>query len=214
VKVTAPDGVTTQSYVITVTRAASSDDTLSSLVASTGALTPTFTSGHLLYTQNVANAVVAMTVTPTATQGSSATITVNTVPVVSGSTSTPITLNVGSNTITVKVTAPDGVTTQSYVITVTRAASSDATLSSLAVNQGSLSPSFSSSVTSYSDSTHTSPVKVTPTVNTAGATVTVNGVTVPSGFASGGISTHTITIIVTAPDGVTTKTYTITMTYY
>jgi hypothetical protein len=59
-------------------------------------------------------------------------------------------------------------------------------------------------------------VTVTPTVNQANATVKVNTVTVTSGQASGTISlnvgTNTITTVVTAQDGTTTDTYTITVT--
>jgi small neutral amino acid transporter SnatA (MarC family) len=47
---------------------------------------------------------------------------VNGTIVTSGSASGAIPLNVGPNTITVLVTAQDGTTTQSYTITVTRAA--------------------------------------------------------------------------------------------
>ena len=61
--------------------------------------------------------------TPTANQAN-ATIKVNTVSVTSGQASGAISLSVGSNTINVLVTAQDGVTYQTYVITVTRAAGS------------------------------------------------------------------------------------------
>jgi hypothetical protein len=46
---------------------------------------------------------------------------------------------VGSNTVTVQVTAQDG-TTQSYTVAVTRAASSDATLSALTLSQRQFEP--------------------------------------------------------------------------
>ena len=52
---------------------------------------------------------------------------------------TPVTLAVGSNTVTVQVTAQDG-TTQSYTVAVTRAASSDATLSALTLEPGQFEP--------------------------------------------------------------------------
>ena len=57
---------------------------------------------------------------------------------------------------------------------------------------------------------------MTPTVNQANASVTVNGTAVTSGSASGSISlsvgTNTITTVITAQDGTTTKTYTTTVT--
>ena len=57
---------------------------------------------------------------------------------------------------------------------------------------------------------------MTPSVTDATATVTVNGTTVASGSASGAISlsvgSNTITTVVTAQDGVTTSTYTVSVT--
>ena len=217
--VTAPNGVTQDTYTITVTRAASSDATLSSLTISAGTLTPTFASGTTSYTDSVANTVNSVTVTPTASQGSSSTIKVNGTVVASGSASGAISLNVGSNTITILVTAPDGVTQKTYTITVTRAASSDATLSNLTISVGALSPTFASGTTSYTDRVGniTNSVTVTPTASQgSSSTIKVNGTVVASGSASGAISlnvgSNTITVLVTAPDGVTQDTYTITVT--
>ena len=221
VKVTAQDTVTTDTYSIVVTRAAavSSDATLSGLTISSGTLTPGFASGTTSYTDSVGNGVSSVTVTPTVNQGS-ATVTVNGTPVTSGTASGAISLAVGPNTITVKVTAQDTVTTDTYSIVVTRAAavSSDATLSGLTISSGTLTPGFASGTTSYTDSVGNgvSSVTVTPTVNQGSATVTVNGTPVASGTASGAISLavgpNTITVKVTAQDTVTTDTYSIVVT--
>jgi len=70
----------------------------------------------------VANGVSSITVTPAVTE-SHATVTVNGTPVVSGAASGAIGLDVGSNTITIVVTAQDITTTVTYIVTVTRAAS-------------------------------------------------------------------------------------------
>ena len=215
--VTAQDGVTTETYTITVTRAAPSDASLSNLTISSGTLTPSFTPGTLTYTDSVANSVTSVTVTPTANQAN-ATIKVNGTTVASGTASGPITLSVGSNTITSVVTAQDGVTTETYTITVTRAAPSDASLSNLTISSGTLTPSFTPGTLTYTDSVANSvtSVTVTPTANQANATIKVNGTTVASGTASGPITlsvgSNTITSVVTAQDGVTTETYTITVT--
>jgi hypothetical protein len=160
-----------------------------------------------------------VTITPTTNQAN-ATVKVNGVTVTSGSASGAITLNVGSNTITTLVTAQDGVTTKTYTIVVTRAAtlSSDATLSSLGISSGTLTPAFASGTTSYTDSVanSVSSVTVTPTTNQANATVKVNGVAVTSGSSSGAITlnvgSNAITTLVTAQNGTTTKTYTIVVT--
>jgi tRNA threonylcarbamoyladenosine modification (KEOPS) complex Pcc1 subunit len=218
--VTAQDN-STKTYTIIVSRAspsASNDATLSSLIISSGTLSPAFSSNTVLYTDFVANGVSLVSVTPTRNE-SHATITVNGNPVTSGSASGAINLNVGSNTITVIVTAQDGITTKTYTIVVGRASptlSSDATLSSLIISSGTLSPAFSSSTISYTDSVAngTSSVTVTPTRNESHATITVNGSSVTSGSASGTINlntgSNTITVIVTAQDN-STKTYTITV---
>jgi hypothetical protein len=89
-------------------------------VLSAGSLTPSFTSGTTSYTNSVANSVSSISVTPTASDAAAG-IKVNTVPVGSGTASSPVPLNVGDNTITTTVTAPDGTTTQTYVVTVNRA---------------------------------------------------------------------------------------------
>ncbi|MDP4061794.1 hypothetical protein RBLE17_15480 [Rhodobacteraceae bacterium LE17] len=95
---------------------ASSDATLSALALSQGSLSPSFASGTLAYTASVVHSVNSLIVTPT-TNDDNATATVN-----GASAATPVTLAVGSNTVTVQVTAQDGTTTQSYTVTVTRAA--------------------------------------------------------------------------------------------
>lgn len=190
------------------------DYTLSSLVLSAGALTPTFASGTRDYTASVSAA--SITVTPTVTQPSS-TVTVNGTTVASGSASSSIPLTAGTNTVTVRVTALSG-SGQDYTVTVTRsAASTIATLSNLVVSAGSLSPSFSASTTSYTSSvadTVTS-TTVTPTVTDANATVTVNGTTVASAATSAAIALATgsniIPVVVTAQDGTTVQTYNVTI---
>jgi hypothetical protein len=111
-------GTSTPSNVATATPQ-SNDATLSNLMISAGTLTPTFSSSTTSYTDSVSNNVTSVTVTPTATQASS-TITVNSSTVVSGSASSPIPLNVGSNTVLTVVTAQNGVAQDTYTITVTR----------------------------------------------------------------------------------------------
>lgn len=108
---------------LSVTRIAaiSSDANLSNLTSNSVVLTPAFTASTINYTSSVANAVTSTTVTPTSTNANS-TIKVNGIFVASGSASSAINLNVGSNTISTIVTAQDGTTTKTYSITVIRAA--------------------------------------------------------------------------------------------
>jgi hypothetical protein len=96
-------------------------------------------------------------------------------------------------------------------------ASAGATLSGLALSSGSLTPGFASGTSSYSVSVPnaTTVLTVTPTASANGSTITVNGVSVPSGTPSNAIALavgqNTVTVVVTAPDG-TAQTYTINVT--
>ena len=215
--VTAPDGATTKTYSITVTRTGSTNANLSALSLWSGTLAPAFASATTGYTASVGNATTSLTVTPTVADVS-ASVTVNGVAVTSGNASGAIALAVGSNTITTVVTAQDGTTTKTYTVTVTRAASSNADLSALSLSSGTLAPAFASATTGYTASVGnaTTSLTVTPTVSAGASSVTVNGVAVTSGNASGAIAlnvgSNTITTVVTAQDGITTKTYTVTVT--
>jgi len=217
--VTAEDGVSTKTYVITVTRAISTDATLSDLTLSSGTLSPVFASGTTGYTASVANTVTSVTATPTTTNAGAA-VKVNGTAVTSGSASGSINLNIGPNTITTVVTAQDGTTTKTYTVTVTRAGSNNASLSALAL----VNPTTSKTTVSGPDAgdytasvaNTTTSIEVMPTTAVSTSTVKVNGTAVASGATSNPISlnvgSNTITTIVTAQDGVTTKTYVITVT--
>ena len=231
VRVTAENG-TTKDYTVTVTRQAaalSSNANLSGLTASSGtsssasftalALTPSFSAETTSYTATVANTITHVKLTPTVQDTGKASVAVNGSTVRSGSPSAAIALGDGANAITVRVTAEDG-TTKDYTVTVTRQAatqSSDASLSGLLVSAGTLTPSFSAETTSYAVAVEhaVERVKLTPTANHAGATVTVNGAEVASGSASGSISLsvgeNLVAVVVTAEDG-TTRTYRVTVT--
>ncbi len=83
---------------------------------------PAFSSSVFNYTATVPMSITTTQVTPTAND-SEATITVNGAVVNSGMASSAITLNAGLNTISVIVTAEDGVTTETYPVDVIREAS-------------------------------------------------------------------------------------------
>ena len=216
--VTAQDS-TTKTYIITLTRAASlsGNADLGSLTISSGTLSPQFSSSDITYTASVDNSVTQVTVTPTASD-SLATIAVNDNIVPSGTGHIVTGLNVGTNTVTVIVTAQDS-TTKTYIITLTRAASlsGNADLGGLTISSGTLSPQFSSSDITYTASVDNSvtQVTVTPTASDSLATIAVNDNIVPSGtghIVTGlNVGTNTVTVIVTAQDS-TTKTYIITLT--
>lgn len=94
---------------------------------------------------------------------------------------------------------------------------SQAALSSLSLSAGTLDPDFAGNVAAYNATVpfESVTINVTPTVAVAGATVQVNGTTVPSATPSDPVNldvgSNTITVLVTSPDGQTTKTYTLSV---
>ena len=214
--VTSPDGTNSKAYVITVTRQGASNDNLSGITVSNGTLSPAFATGTNSYTDAVGAGLASITITPTAADPT-ATITVNGVAVTSGSPSSQP-LVAGSNTISIVVTAHDGVTKQTYTIVVKEPLSTNANLTAFKPTPGPISPAFSPTTTSYTETVNyaVTSLTITPTTVFAGATVKVNGTSVASGAASGPIAlavgSNTINTVVTAQDGVTTKTYTLTVT--
>ena len=217
VVITAEDQSTTRTYTVTVTRAAASTDaTLSGLTLASvdfGA----FTAGTTSYSAQVANGVAQTTVTPTAhDSGASSVIKLGGVTDADG----VITLSLGSNIITVEVTAEDDSTTRNYTITVTRAESptpelsGDATLSAPVIS-GVDFGTFDSKTTSYTAqvANGVSQTTVTPTANDSGATyiIKLGGVVDSDGVINLGVDSSVITVEVTAEDANTTRTYTVTV---
>jgi len=158
-----------------------------------------FSSSGTNYTATVPNGITGETVTATLSD-STATIT--------GITGTSG-FAVGANTITVAVTAQDGVTTMLYTVVVTCLPSSNATLSSLALSSGTLTPIFSSSGTNYTSTVPNEITGETVTVALSDSTATLTAITGTSGFAVGA---NTISVTVTAQDGITSLAYSIVVT--
>ncbi len=137
-EVTAQDGTTIRDYIVTLTRLAAPPSTNAQIA--TIAMSPTVSligttgPGYLNFTSNVPNSFGSIQQTVTL-KDANATMTVNGTPVNSGAASGPITLSVGANTITTVVTAQDGVTTKTVIVTINRAAPPSAN----AVYQGGLS---------------------------------------------------------------------------
>ncbi|MCU6794424.1 cadherin-like beta sandwich domain-containing protein [Paenibacillus sp. WQ 127069] len=233
--VTAEDG-TTKPYTLTVNRAQATpgpgggdggetptlpanNANLSGLKLSSGTLTPEFASATTDYTASVDNDVSSITVTANV-YDSKATVQVNGTAIAKGQASNAINLKVGSNKITVTVRAQDG-TKKDYTITVTRAANNDATLSSLTIDQGELSPAFSSLNTDYTVSVPKSVsslnVSLATTYSQAAFTVTgANDSSVTGNVYAYNVSnlvmgSNPIRILVTAESGAT-QLYTLTVT--
>ena len=176
--------------------------------------------------------VSRITVTPT-TSNASATVTyldatdsVLTDADTASTDSFEVGLSSGSNVIKVKVTAADGTTTNTYTVTVTRgAASTDADLSALALSRGTLSPVFASADTSYTASVGdtVSRITVSATASDSNAAIAYldgsDDALTDADTASTDsfevdllVGSNVIKVKVTAEDGTTTKTYTVTVT--
>ena len=130
----------------------SNDASLSNLALNAGPLTPGFSSNVTSYLRTLVNGVNAVTIMPT-TDDPGATILINgTESITSGATSNPLPVSVGSNTITIKVTAADGVTTQTYTLTLVKNGAKNDLLNSLKLSKGALSPQFAGITGSYTAS--------------------------------------------------------------
>ena len=180
---------------------------------------PGFSSLIFNYTPSVAHTLTETTVTPTPYHpGASYVIKVGGVTDADG----VIALSVGSNVITIEVTAEDGQTTLTYTITVTRAPTplTDATLVSLLLSGidigsgmgiGAIVPTDTSYAASVYNSVSQTAVTPTPNHSGAGYVIKLGGVTDADGAVELGVGSNVITVEVTSEDGQTTKTYTVTI---
>ncbi|RAU95724.1 cadherin-like beta sandwich domain-containing protein [Paenibacillus sp. YN15] len=211
-----PSYTRTYSLVVTRTEEVSSNSKLLSLAVNPGTLDPVFQANVTEYNVNVGNIVQAIDITPTVSSSVYKNLTVAGTSTVSGSVYT-VPLAVGVNDIPIVVTAENDSTT-TYTLHVTRAASasSDAALSALWINAGTIS--FSPEVTDYdvSVSSMTNALEVTPVARSSSyASLLVNGVPKASGSMSSvalAQGENLITIGVTAEDTLTKKTYTLRVT--
>ena len=129
--VTSPDGSRTKIYKIHVNKDPSTDATLSALAVSDGTndltLAPAFASATYIYAADVANAVDEVTLTATLNHDNAVVsgVTMGGTAIADTDFSDGITvpsLVAGDNEIIVTVTAEDPTATQTYIVTVTRAA--------------------------------------------------------------------------------------------
>ena len=190
----------------------STDATLRGLALSDVALA--FDSATTEYNASVANDVNKTTVTPTVNDDG-ATYEIKLGREADGDGT--VSLAVGSNVITIEVTAQDGETANTYTVNVTRAEplSTDATLSGLAlsrVNFGAFDPATTGYTASVANDVEET--TVTATANDGGATyeIKLGGVADGDGVVPLAVGSNVIAIEVTAEDGKTTKTYTATVT--
>lgn len=185
---------------------------LDALVASHGALDPSFAPGTFLYTLNVARGT-SLTLTPTYS-GTTTGGAIDGAAVAQSTASSALALPAGTNTFNFVLTDAD-TTTVTYTFTVVI---SDPVISDLAIDSGTLVPAFESGTLSYTVSVTNgvADMTVTPTSDpAAGITLTVQASAVASGAASDAIALTeggdtTITTVVSTAAG--SATYTIVVT--
>jgi photosystem II stability/assembly factor-like uncharacterized protein len=178
------------------------DVSLKSLTAGTETLDPSFSSGNLNYTVELATGTTTVPTVNAEANDDSATVDITQAVNVNGTQS--------ERTATIVVTGKDGETTRTYTVLfyVKPAEGKDATLSSLEVSQGTLNPSFSPAVENYTvtlpEGTTETPT-VTAETNDANATKEVDQAT----NITGSEAERTATVVVTSEDETATRTYSV-----
>jgi uncharacterized delta-60 repeat protein len=220
-RVISPDGSTTGTYSIYITRIPSSA-LLGGLAISAGTLAPAFSSGTFTYGASVSNATTSVHVSPTLLQvGGAIDVRFNGQSwqaVASGANSPDFTLSVGDNSIDIRVTPPDS-SAVTYTVTVHRR-SNNANLATLSMSPYTLSPPFSPATTAYTATVPVDSISLWATGAETGQALAARtnlgswqAATSGSPYQSASLNVgagNTVDMQVTAEDG-NTKTYTITI---
>ena len=209
--------------IVGAANSASSDALLSAVALSTGAIDG-FISSTPNYTVNVPFSTSTIQVRPTKSEADAVirySVGQNSLATIESAALSPsLPLSVGSNTITLQVTAASGAV-NTYLVRVVRAPSANASLASFTTSAGSIG-TFSADVISYVANVRydSSTATVTPTLSDSNATmqVRING-GIATALSSGATSSalqlqvgnNSIQILVTAQDGTSVQTYTLTV---
>lgn len=203
----------TMVYRCIVYRPLSPNAKLSGLTLSAGTLVPPFASDTLEYVDTIDHALDSVTVIPVAEEPS-AVVTVNGDTVAAGSGGSFDNLQVGPNTITVRVIAPDGTTERTYTVTIYRKPDENTELSLLEVSAGTLTPSFSPGGFEYRDTVADTVDSISVKVRAANGAckLYLNGTELQPDVMSANVHlpvAELCTLIVrsTLPDGTNEKTY-------
>ena len=204
-------------YSVTVTREfpPSADARLGGLELSGATLSPGFATATAAYTGAYPTNTTPLTTVTAPPLDPDAAVAITPADADTSTEGHQVDLAIGSNTITVKVTAEDGAATQTYTATVTRTASTDASLRSLSLSGVTLNPEFTSTRTSYTASVAKSVSTTTVTSETthskATAVIKLGGVVDSDGTVSLALGDNVVTVEVTAEDGTAMQTYTVTV---
>ena len=223
ITVTAQNGIS-KTYTIIVDRAApSSNNNLSTLDVTSGTLRPTFTAEQLTYAVDVPTTITSVDVSATKADPDavmSGSVTAGTGHA-SGQATIPLGAPGSATPVSMTVAAPSGAL-KTYVLTINRLASNDSSLSALSVHTGSLDPVFVPGTVNYTVKVGilTGSVTITMTKSDLNAVMSALGsVIAAAGTQTGQVTVSPglglnppINILVTAQDGVTHTTYTLTIT--
>ncbi len=213
IEVRAGNVTTTKDYTITVVRGPSSNAGLSALSAGTGTLSPAFDADTVAYSVQTADSIRSVDITAvTAEPGAELTVGGQTAQ---SGTPFAVSLANGANLIPIVITAPDGATQKSYIISVNGTVS-DADLSGLSVSGHSLGETFAPDTTAYTVGVGNgvSTIEVTAETSDSKALMIIDGAIVGSGDSTSiplEEGENTVEIMVVAQDA-STKTYTLTVT--
>jgi hypothetical protein len=207
-------------FVVKVREAETNPNLASLTLGDNVGFTPGFSKDVESYSAEVPYAIEQLTIRPNA-ESEYATITIDGRSYPARNSSAAVPLRAGEvNAIGIVVTAEDGATTRTYTLNVERGEPDrDSSLADLTVGGDRvLTPSFSPDVTGYRISVPYQPeaLTFTPTTSSDVATVTVQGKPVASGTESQPIElgdelVTSADVVVTAQDGTTTTTYTVTI---
>jgi hypothetical protein len=216
ITVTAQNG-TSKSYLVSVSRGVSNNNTLRSLTISPGTLN--FRPDTTSYTVNVASTVTSDTVQSTPADAAASMI-VNGQATDSGQARTIALNEAGSNTLTNIIVIAQNGDPKTYTINITRAAlAGNNNLSALIVTPGPLTPAFASNRLTYSVDAAEDVTSVTVSATKSDSNAVMSGsVTAGAGTATGqatipldGPGTNTVVSITVDAPGQSPKTYTITI---
>ena len=196
ITVTASDGVTQKVYTIKVFVQSNNTESnyLSSLILDPGTLNPEFDKDTLVYNVELPYETTKTTVSAIA-ESSLATV----------EGTGDYDLQVGENDIAVVVTSGDGIK-RTYQVKVTRKQSTEARLSKLEIANHTFTPEFDKDTTTYYLDTTLDQLSISAETLSKNASYEIIG---NENFVKG---TNNVIIRVTAPDGVTTKDYTLVVT--
>lgn len=175
----------------------SDDATLSLLSVSKGSISPKFSGDITTYTVNVDKEVESVVISASATNSKATVIGAGEQALI-----------IGANTFDVTVTAADGISTKKYTVVVNRADKSKiSTLKNLTCNVGFFSPSFISDSLNYFVDVPFGTEKISISAEATEEHAQISGL----GEKTLTGAETVFDVVVTAEDGVVTKTYTITV---